>query len=148
MDSRFSVYFRVALLCILLSSIVSYGEERRTVIIGYDEICHPLDKEQYGKFRRASKKRQEATLEYLVAEAQKAYMACENYEQLHEVSYKLRAIKSLCEAAKADIFKLKYEHDILVLENKVLRSVPIGPDGLIPHEYPSSELSVFGQELD
>lgn len=118
MESRFSVYFRVALLCILLSSIVSYGEERRT----------------------------EAILEYLVAEARKAYNACENYEQLQDVRYKLKAIKSLCEAAKTNIFEVKYELDIL--ENNVSRSNIVGPEGLVPHKYSSSELSVMGQELD
>ena len=85
-------------------------------------------------------------MEYLVAEARKAYNACENYEQLQDVCYKLKAIKSLCEAAKTNIFEVKYELDIL--ENNVLRLNIVGPEGLVPHKYPSSELSVMGQELD
>lgn len=111
--------FFVTCLAIALTAIsfTSCGVGRKDVHLAYNQITTDAS---FKQFLKATKVNQIEILNFLVKEANQAYLDCETIEELYDVKEHLQIIKHFNNNAKQK--SMSVTHDIRVLDNKITQT--------------------------
>lgn len=95
----------------------SCGVARKDVHLAYNQITTDAS---FKQFLKATKVNQIEILNFLVKEANQAYLDCETIEELYDVKEHLEIIKHFNNNAKQK--SMSVTHDIRVLDNKITQT--------------------------
>ena len=111
--------FFVICLALAMTTIcfASCGVARKDVHLAYNQITTDAS---FKQFLKATKVNQIEILNFLVREANQAYLDCETIEELYDVKEHLEIIKHFNNNAKQK--SMSVTHDIRVLDNKITQT--------------------------
>lgn len=111
--------FFVICLAFAMTSIcfASCGVARKDVHLAYNQITTDAS---FKQFLKATKVNQIEILNFLVKEANQAYLDCETIEELYDVKEHLQIIKHFNNNAKQK--SMSVTHEIRVLDNKITQT--------------------------